>query len=530
MVKELRLYPVGEYCGYLRKSRADIENEDRGDEDTYAKHERMLLELARRCGINLTKIYREKPITGERISARPEMIQLLDDVEAGRWKGVLVVEVERLARGDTMDQGIVAQAFKYSNTLIITPMRTYNPNDPNDEEYFEFGLFMSRREFKTITRRLQSGRERSVRDGKYPGNKPPYGYNRVKLPQGGFTLEPHPEQAPIVQLIFSLYTHSDPEKRLGTGRLANYLNEELKVPSATNKKWTVETLNTLIRNSVYAGWVKWGERRLVKKRDGGSRPRRSKGDFLEVPGLHPPLISNETRKLALEILNENWHPPAQKGLIVNPLAGLIKCACCGSNIVMKGYKGKIPDSLICVTRGCKNVSSYFHLVEERLINALKMWLSSYEIKIENENTNEHESNNLKLNAQRELINALNRKKSELQLQMDNLHDLLEQKVYSTEIFLQRSSKLSERMNEINEAITTADEQLQQELRQYETKVNIIPRIKHVLETYYLEDVPARKNELLKTILHYATYRKDKGGRWSNAIDKFELVLYPIIPK
>ena len=35
------------------------------------------------------------------------------------------------------------------------------------EEYFEFGLFMSRREYNTIKRRLQRGRLASVREGKY---------------------------------------------------------------------------------------------------------------------------------------------------------------------------------------------------------------------------------------------------------------------------------------------------------------------------------------------------------------------------
>lgn len=56
--------------------------------------------------------------------------------------GVLVVEVERLARGDTSDQGRVAKTFKFSDTLIITPSKTYDPNNEYDEEYFEFGLFM----------------------------------------------------------------------------------------------------------------------------------------------------------------------------------------------------------------------------------------------------------------------------------------------------------------------------------------------------------------------------------------------------
>ena len=81
------------------------------------------------------------------------------------------MEVERLARGDTIDQGIVAQTFKFSDTKIITPIKTYNPNNEFDEEYFEFGLFMSRREYKTINRRLQRGRMASVKDGKYVANK-----------------------------------------------------------------------------------------------------------------------------------------------------------------------------------------------------------------------------------------------------------------------------------------------------------------------------------------------------------------------
>lgn len=61
------------------------------------------------------------------------------------------MEIERLARGDTIDQGIVAQTFKYSGTRIITPARDYDPSSEADEEYFEFGLFMSRREYQTTT-------------------------------------------------------------------------------------------------------------------------------------------------------------------------------------------------------------------------------------------------------------------------------------------------------------------------------------------------------------------------------------------
>ena len=197
-------YP-GDYVMYLRKSRTDMEAEQRGEGETLARHERALLELSDRLCLNLAGVYREI-VSGETIAARPVMQKLLSEVERGLWAGVLVIEVERLARGDTIDQGIVAQTFKFSGTKIITPSKTYDPDNEFDEEYFEFGLFMSRREYKTINRRLQQGRLASVKEGKYVASVPPYGYDRKKLEHDkGYTLIPNPEEAEIVKLIFALF-------------------------------------------------------------------------------------------------------------------------------------------------------------------------------------------------------------------------------------------------------------------------------------------------------------------------------------
>lgn len=113
------------YCLYLRKSRADMEAEAHGEGETLARHEKILLELAKRDHYSITQIYREI-VSGETIASRPVVQHLLQEVEDGKWEGVLVVEVERLARGDTIDQGVMAQAFKYSNTKIITPLKVYN--------------------------------------------------------------------------------------------------------------------------------------------------------------------------------------------------------------------------------------------------------------------------------------------------------------------------------------------------------------------------------------------------------------------
>lgn len=91
------------YCAYLRKSRKDMEAESHGEGETLARHEKILNDLANKLNIKIDKFYREV-VSGETISARPVMQQLLSDVDSSMWDGVLVVEVERLARGNTLDQ------------------------------------------------------------------------------------------------------------------------------------------------------------------------------------------------------------------------------------------------------------------------------------------------------------------------------------------------------------------------------------------------------------------------------------------
>lgn len=252
------------YVMYLRKSRADVEAESHGEGETLLRHEKILLELSKKMKLNITRIYREI-VSGDSIASRPFMQKLLQEVEQGKWSGVLVMEVERLARGDTIDQGIVAQAFKYSNTKIITPMKLYDPNNEFDEEYFEFGLFMSRREYKTINRRLQGGRVAAAKEGKFVGSRPAYGYKIAKiLGDKGNTLEVIPEQANIVKLIFSLYTEGiidefDEKRRLGIEQIARTLNE-MHIPPSRKDYWVKSTIRDILINPVYAGKIRWNWR------------------------------------------------------------------------------------------------------------------------------------------------------------------------------------------------------------------------------------------------------------------------------
>lgn len=521
-----------EYCMYLRKSRADAEAEARGEGETLARHEKHLLDLAFKMGINISAIYREI-VSGETIAQRPEIQELIQDVEAGKWAGVLVMEIERLARGDTVDQGIIAQTFKYAGTKIITPTKTYDPNNEFDEEYFEFGLFMSRREYKTINRRQQTGRKDSVKEGKFIGNIPPYGYERMKLEkEKGFSLIPHPEQAPIIQMIFDLYVNQG----LGTGLIAKKLNS-LGIPTARNSLWTVATINGIIRNPVYYGVIAWRRRPEKRTRVKGivkkSRPRVASEDWLVADGRHEPIVSKELWDKAQETLQTRSHPPAPAGIIASSLAGLIRCEICGKLMIRRPYSRNQAPSLMCVTPLCKNISSSFELVEQQILEGLKKWLQEYkaqwELTISNNEVNAEQS---LLAAKEQIVKSLQTKLGKLKDQNNNLHDLVEQGLYTVEVFMERSQVLKKRIEEAEQSLSEAIEELKLEVKRQHAKVDIIPNIEHVLDVYPKTEDPAMRNELLKSVLEVCTYKKTVRGHWSrpDSMRMFDLKLYPKLPK
>ena len=523
---------------YLRKSRKDDDSglQDESIEETLERHEKALLELAQSKVININHIYREV-VSGETIDARPVMRQLLSEVEQGMWSGVLVMEVERLARGDTSDQGRVAKAFKYSETLIITPNKTYDPNDEFDEEYFEFGLFMSRRELKTITRRLQTGRERAVKEGKFVGNVAPYGYKRVKLLNGkGYTLKEIPEEADVVRMVFDLYTYGEIQpdgtnKRLGVSLIVRRLNQ-LIIPTRKGDKWTAPSVRDMLINPHYIGKVRWNHRPANKKMVDGkivvTRPRSE--DRIIADGLHKGIISPEVFELAQEIMKKNpARPVGERGVVKNPLAGLIICGMCGRSMVRRPYGNGYPDTLMCPVTHCKNVSSHLSLVEAKVLEGLEEWLAGYKLKwIVDDRPRKNRNSALEI-ARKALI-KLDAEIEKLHEQQSNLDDLIEQGVYTVEKYKQRTVELEKRIKQANEDKNELKAHIKNEKEREVSKVIIIPKVEKLLNTYNALPTPQAKNDLLKEVLEKVVYTKKVGGRWHTSPDDFEIILYPRLPR
>lgn len=531
MSKNENLNQAEQYLIYLRKSRKDRDLENAtGITDTLQRHRDTLLTLAQKNCYFIAHIY-EEVVSGDTIAERPEMQKLLAAVETGQYAGVLVMEVPRLARGNTRDQGIVAETFQYSGTKIITPDRVYNPSDESDEEYFEFGLFMSRREYKSINRRQQRGRLDSLNEGKYIAGTAPFGYERVKLSkQKGWTLKEIPEKAEIVRLIFELYTMGEIQpdgtrRKYGSYTIANLLNER-GISSPSGKRWSSSTIKDLLSNPTYAGYIRWGYRAVEKHMLDGDvfETRPIKKDARLIDGLHKPIISCELWEEACRLRKSRSHTPLPaRTRLSNPFAGVLYCSICGRSLVgLPQRKGKREWLLIkCPTAKCPTVGAPLQKIESSLMNALCHWLKDY--KIETSLSLPLKQTNLTVSEKE--LSRLTDELSTLKLQKNSLFDLLEQGIYDKEMFLTRSKNLEARSAEIFSAVEEVKARIQNECIAQQNQKELTPNIERVLDTYGKLDSPIAKNCLLKEVLDKVIYFKSVGGRWA----KSDLKLY-VFPK
>nr|WP_224749510.1 recombinase family protein [Polycladospora coralii] len=490
----------------MRKSRADIEAEARGEGETLAKHKKALLQLAKTRNDQVVCI-RQEIASGEHLIHRPEMLKLLEEVEANLYDAVLVMDLDRLGRGNMREQGLILETFKQSQTYIITPRKVYDLGDEFDEEYSEFEAFMARKELKVITRRLQSGRIRSVEEGNYIGTRPPYGY-LIKQDQHGRYLIPHPEQSHVVKMIFDWYTHPDPTRSWGSTRIAQRLNER-GFQTYYKRKWSGNHVLNILKNAVYAGRIQW----KVQKNQA------SKSE-INVQGKHEPLISMKQYQDAQARLQNRSHSPVKtKQEVRNPLAGIIKCAYCFSTMVYRPYTKQKPH-LICPTTSCPNRSSRFEVVEQKLLLFIHKRFQTHPITWQDIPLSEEDL--MSHTWEERGIKQLHRRLAQLNVQKNNLHELLETGIYQLETYRMRKQLLLNEIKEIKQnlkALQKCDQQVAATSKQVDIPLSMVS---NPYDLYIALQSPKHKNNLLKILIKKCTYSKEKQLRG----EAFTLMIYP----
>jgi site-specific DNA recombinase len=502
---------------YLRKSRKDLEEERKAGEvgetyDTLERHRRTLFAIAKKERHNIVNIY-EEIVSGESVAERPRIQEMLRDFENGETDAVLVMDLDRLGRGDMYDQGYLDRAFRYSGTKILTPTEVYDPESETWELVFGIKSLVAREELKSITRRMQRGRVASASEGKSISKVPPYGYQRNE----DLRLEPDPETAWVVKKMFEMM--KDGHGRIAVAQELDRLG--IKPPNPKRKTWAPSSVTAIIKNEAYIGTIIWGQVKHVKRNGKYKKIELPREKWTIREGAHTPLVSRELFEAANKAHSGRWRPSTvvNKSLS-NPLAGVLKCEVCGYTMLYQPRSDRPNDTIRCVNPECRGVQkgAAFNLVEQRVIELL----GEYAIDIAVSLTHQPEKNDDETPYKKILIASKTDEMAQLEEQKSELHDLLERRIYTVEKFLEREQNLTNRINGLQDEIDKLNNEIQkEEVRKSGTDI-LLPQLQKVLAEYWEADIETR-NQMLKTVLEKATYLRKK--EWSKR-DHFLIQLYP----
>ena len=499
-----------EILEYFRKSRTD--DPTLSVEEVLAKHEAMLDEWAERnlgARIPEENKYREV-VSGETIADRPEMQKVLNLIESPKIKAILIVEVQRLSRGDLEDAGRLIKLIRYTNTLIITPMKTFDLKDEYDRDMFERELKRGNEFLEYQKKIMGRGRLLSVSQGNYIGTIPPYGYDKIFVQEGKRkcpTLAINEEQANVVRMIFDMYVNQD----MSFHAVASQLNK-LNIPAPIRERWTPSTILTIVTNPHYIGKVRWNFRKTVVVVEEGdvkkTNPMAREGEYLLYDGKHPAIISEEMYNSAQQ--KRGLAPRVKsKYKVSNPLAGLLYCQC-GKAMVMRPHKNALPPNdkrLMCSEQTYCHTSSCMHVeVMDFVANLLKEKIAEFQAEIKSD-----KNDSVKLHEK--LIANLEKKLNDIQArelsQWESQSDPDPTKRMPQHIFQALNAKLLKEREETEKALSEAYNSMPTKV-DYEQKLvtfqNALTAIQDESKS------AAEKNRLLKACIKRIVYNRKPSER------------------
>ena len=496
---------------YLRKSRSD--DPLLTVEEVLQKHESILNDFAERNlggKIPFSNVFREVA-SSETIDDRPEMLRLLKAIESPRIKAILVVEVQRLSRGDLEDAGRLIKLLRYTNTQVITPTKTYDLRDEYDRDAFERELKRGN-EYLEYFKKIQArGRLQSVAEGNYIGNVAPYGYDKITIKEGKkkcHTLAENKEQADVVRMIFDMFANQGMTKQA-----ICYHLDGLGIKPPRGKHWSPYAMKDMLENVHYIGKVKWNWRKTIKVVEDGevrnSRPKTKIGEFLIYEGKHDGIISEELFNKAQEVAPRSPRKSTY-AKVRNPLAGLMWCPC-GHSMQLRTYmnkgKEKSKPRLMCIQQNhCKTSSVLYEEAEERVCDILEACIEDFEFRLEN-----NEGDSVKLHTR--LIKNLENKKKELEAKElsqweAQSHPDPSQRM-PQHIFQRLNENLLREKEEVQQALCKAYESMPEPV-DYEEKLVMF---RDALDALRNPELSAEeKNKYLKKVIERIDYARDKSVR------------------
>ena len=289
------------YCLYSRKS---TEAEDRQALSIESQVKEMLA-LAEREGLNVVEIKRESHSSKE-VGQRPVYNEMLAEVRAGKYNGILTWAPDRLSR----NAGDLGSIVDLMDQKLLIEIRTYGQRFTNNpSEKFLLMILGSQAKLENDNKavNVKRGLRARCEMGWRPGQAPT-GYLNEKHIDKKCQCRIDPKRAPVIKQMFEKVASEQWSGR----RLYRWLRET-DFKTHGGKPLVLANVYLILRNSFYYGEFEYPV--------GGGQ---------WYTGKHTPIIDKALFEKVQMALNENFIPKTESKEFA--FTKLIRCGHCGSGI------------------------------------------------------------------------------------------------------------------------------------------------------------------------------------------------------
>ncbi len=280
--------------------------------------------------------YTERGVSGRRMDDRDAFQLMLEAARRREFDIIIVQDVCRFARNMRELLNIIEELKQYDIGILILDGKYWTFNmDETDILRLALEAGMAQGESMRTAKRVHNGVESYRARGQLVVSGL-FGYVYVKkVDRRNNTFCIDPVDGLTVKTIFDLYTHPDSTKRMGSQRIAAYLNDHGMKAANGKLTWTASKVNRVLRNEKYMGYILYGkflvEDTITKKKIATKvKPVKEdsyddQGNMIEscnlIKGDWEPIVSEEQWWLAYQIRSEKaaTYIYSVRGNIVNGL-------------------------------------------------------------------------------------------------------------------------------------------------------------------------------------------------------------------
>lgn len=256
---------------------------------------------AKAMGWIVVKIYVDAGYSGSNTN-RPDLQNMIKDVEAGKADSVCVYKLDRLSRSQKDTLELIEDYFLKNNVDFISMTENFDTGTPFGRAMIGILSVFAQLEREQIKERMTMGKEGRAKEGKFHGGGfIPTGYNYV---DGQLVINEY--EAMQVREIHELYQQ---------GKGFREIEKIFAEKGYTQKygRWHTRRIRDCMINELYIGKIKYHDQTF--------------------DGNHPTFIDEETFNKSLALYKSKDNTSTRSFARTTYLGGLIYCAHCDARYI-----------------------------------------------------------------------------------------------------------------------------------------------------------------------------------------------------